>query len=687
MNQIITIIRRHWVPLLGLNSALLAATLYTATIYLDMTFAPVWKATAKLNLPQMTSGLNVNLGTLGNVQNSGSGFSKEINPLQIQASIITSDTVMERVRTVDPQKNLYPTPSSYKQLFKATPQEMTTLIALEVQGSSPELARQRLLMLIDAYQQRLNDLRRNDNVVRAKFTQPELEQARINLIQAQNALTNFKQSTGLVDSNEQSKALISTISNLKATQATILAQVKANDTQAMAAAARLGITPGQAMNSLRLGENKEYQAIREKLSQAEAALADARSKFKDDSPPVQSLLQKRQELVRTLNQQIKVAIPNASAGVDTTLGGNGNTTDNRIQMITDLIRTQTLAKGQRQQANQLQLQIDKLNTQLRSISAHQAQLSYLQRQYDIAEGVYKGIIAQVQQAKTNPFNVYPNVQTLDDPITDPAPSKPKRWLVVIGGILAAISSSVALVLFRESRNPLLSPEDLQQLDYPVLGSIPRLKHPGIEMNLEANVEIEFQRLASTMLTLKNQCIMVTSATSEEGKTTVTLGLALALVSFGLRVLIVDGDLKQAHMSRRLGHLQIESKAGSQVPISIAPGLDLLPALPIAKAKIAEFFACGDFERCLSMVRESGHYDYVLVDSAPVGLASETNLMSAVVRNVLFVVRSGSSDRYMVMNSFEQLTRHHAQIIGLIVNGVESRAQVYHYKRQRELTAA
>ena len=60
-------------------------------------------------------------------------------------------------------------------------------------------------------------------------------------------------------------------------------------------------------------------------------------------------------------------------------------------------------------------------------------------------------------------------------------------------------------------------------------------------------------------------------------------------------------------------------------------------------------------------------------------------MSAVVRNVLFVLRAGTSNLYPVMDSIEQLTRHNAQILGMVVNGVESQTEGYrYYGRQREL---
>jgi uncharacterized protein involved in exopolysaccharide biosynthesis len=56
------------------------------------------------------------------------------------------------------------------------------------------------------------------------------------------------------------------------------------------------------------------------------------------------------------------------------------------------------SSAQRRQATQLQRQVDKLNTALKSIPVNQARLLELQQHYDVAQGVYKGLIAQVQQA-------------------------------------------------------------------------------------------------------------------------------------------------------------------------------------------------------------------------------------------------------------------------------------------------
>lgn len=686
MNHTITVIRRHWLPLLGLNSLLVAATYYAATTYADQAVAPVWKADAQLNLPKRDGKLNADLGTLGNISDGNTGSSKEANPLLIQSTILTSDAVMERVLSVDPQKSLYPNLESYKGLFTIEPQDQTTFLTLKAEGSNPEIALGRVKNLVESYQQRLNELRRQDAEIRERFAQKELQKAKNNLILAQNNLSRFQQATGLINPEAQSQELSEAIQGLKTQQTEVIAQARASETQAKIAT-QIGITPVQAVNSLRLAENKEYQNIRTQLSQSEAELAQARSIYTDQTPEVQSILLKRNELNRQLNQQISRVIPNGIQNIDTSLGDTGE----HLKMIAEFVKSEIEAKGLKQQAIQIQNQIDKFSAELNFISKNQVRLLELQRQYDIAEGVYKGIVAQISQTQINTFDTYPNVQLIDGPTLNPEPKTANRKIIILGGLLASIFGSLSLIQLLESRNPLLSPKDLQQAAFPLVLSLPRLKPLKLNRELDAQAEREFQRLASIIssLVLENQRLMVTSATFGEGKTTITFGLALALVRLGFRVLVVDGDFRQAQLSRRLGYSRSKKEDKQRdTLVSVYPGLDLMLAPLIQAAKIGEFVARGHFERRLNVVQESGNYDYVLIDSAPVSLAFETSLMSAFVNNIMFVVRPGISNRYSVMDSLEQLKMHNAEIKSLVLNGVETRSGTYrYYGNKQELLEA
>ncbi|MBC8123812.1 MAG: hypothetical protein H7Y22_18485, partial [Gemmatimonadaceae bacterium] len=478
MNKVLTILRRHWKPLLALNAGLLAATVAIATFY-----PRTWTASARFILPNMTGSLDASLGTLGEINNSGLTFSTEVNPTMIQSSILMSDSVLRRVWAKDPNPDKSPLLENYRKLFKATVQDQSTIIALEVSGSSIELARFRAQTLVQTYQARLNELRQDDAGAHERFSRDELEQARATLVSAQLALSRFKQATGLVDIDEQTRALAGSISALTASQVQALSTGKAAEVRARVLAARLGMTPKQAIDSLRLSENKEYQITRQKLADVEVALAEARGLYTDKNARVRSLLLQRDELLSALKERIAQAAP-GSTDVNGGLGGN-NYRDGRIDLIVQLIALESEASGLERQAAQVQQRLDGLDSTLRSIGKNQGQLLDLQRRYDIGEGVYKGLVAQVQQAKVSAFNAYPNVQVLDQPTVDPKPSSPKLSLIALGALLASALGSIALALLLEGRNPLLGPKDLQGVEFPVLARIPLLKGPALESDLEA----------------------------------------------------------------------------------------------------------------------------------------------------------------------------------------------------------
>ncbi len=682
MNKVITMGLRHWKPLLCLNGVVLSAALALAI------FCPkTWTASTQLILPDSTSNLDANLGTLGNLKDTNIEFSNTINPLNTQASILTSLDVLVSVRALDAEKSLFPKLEPYKKLFKVTPVDQATTLLVEVKADHPDLALKRAATLVKVYQQRLNALRQDEAVARVQFSQNELEVARRNLIQAQIPLAMFKKSSGLISTEAQTKGIVDTISNLETAHAQALAQAESNQILIHTLSSRLKLNPEQGIKSLRLAEDKDYQFLQQTLSQLEAALVQARARFQDSTPAVQSLLAQQTQLQLQLQQHIDQAAAHTQ-GIDTTI--DSASPDGRSSLIQRLILAESETKMQRRQAAQLQTQVDQLRATLQSIPSNHGRVLELQRQYDIAEGVYKGLIAQVQQAKISSFNSYPNVQSLAKPSVDPKPTSPKRSLIALGGILTSVFGSLGLVSFLESRNPLLQPKDLDVIDFPVLVQLPRLKQPRLELNLAVETSVEFQRLASliSLMPLASRRLMVSSSTLGEGKTTVTLGLALALIDLGFRVLLVDGDFRTHSLTRRLGCDPAGDSNSRLMPTQLRPGLDLMPQMP-RPGKIIEFVAKGGFEQSLQAIQAHSDYDYVIVDTGPVGLTSETALMAVAVPNVLFVARPGVSGRNLVYDSLKQLTRHNARIMGLVVNGLnaQTNSYPYGYKSKQEVLEA
>ncbi len=667
MNKIAAITIRHWKPVILWNLLILGVTTYIAA------FTPrVWNAAAQLTIPATNGNLDASLGILGSLRKGDSSISAiSDSQLQMQKSILNSDALIEKVFNIDPEKTKIKNLPSYKSLFEISVDENARIITINIKGVSPELAKLRTNNLIALFQQRLKELRQQNRLSKRQFSAVELEDAQKKLMSAQQTLAQFKQSSALVDAEEQTKSIVTTIDGLTKAQLEALSQVEYSQNRVNSLSNMLSMSSNQAIRSLSLGENRDYQFMRGKLAEIKADLSSLRAKYTDNHPAVRELLQQEQVLLNRMQNQVKTT--SGGIAIDTTVSGEG---EGRAGLIEQLILAETEASGQKRRAQLIQNQINQLTKNLNSIPAQQQKLAELQRNVDVAEGVYKGLVAQVQQTNIDVFDVYPNVEILDVPRVNSKPIGPKKSLMILNALLAGITGSIALILLLERRNPLLSPQDLQDMKFPMVVSIPKFKDTELTSeDDDENKQIKFQRLASalSLQPLNNRHLLITSAMESEGKTTVTLGLAKALVDLGFRVLLVDGDFIRAELTQNLGYTQELNIKNEVIPI--APNLDLLPTTP-QSGKIVKMVSQGRFQKALADAESHSKYDYILVDTAPVSATTATALMSAQLSNVLFVVKPGMSFSNSVRDSLQQLIEHQAQVLGLVVNGVEDSAKPY-----------
>ena len=191
MNKITAIAIRHWKPVILWNLLIVSFTAYIATVT-----PRIWNATAQLTIPATNGNLDASLGILGSFRKDASGISAiSDSQLQMQKSILTSDTLMEKVLSTDPQKTNFKSVAGYKSLFEISVDEDSRIITVNTKGLSPELAKLRTNNFITLYQQRLKELRQQNRLSKREFSAVELEDARNKLMSAQQALAEFKQSS------------------------------------------------------------------------------------------------------------------------------------------------------------------------------------------------------------------------------------------------------------------------------------------------------------------------------------------------------------------------------------------------------------------------------------------------------------------------------------------------------------
>ena len=176
-------------------------------------------------------------------------------------------------------------------------------------------------------------------------------------------------------------------------------------------------------------------------------------------------------------------------------------------------------------------------------------------------------------------------------------------------------------------------------------------------------------------------LMVTSAVSGEGKTTLSGNLAISLTRAGFRTLLIDGDMQapSAHVLFELAEapglselLRGDADFASAIKTSPVPGLSILPAGRWNMSTRQSLV--GDRWRMLKKELES-RFDFVVIDTSPLLLVSDAMLLAREADGVILSVLLGVSQIARVAETVNRLNAIGAQLAGVVVNNVQS--EIYH----------
>lgn len=182
-----------------------------------------------------------------------------------------------------------------------------------------------------------------------------------------------------------------------------------------------------------------------------------------------------------------------------------------------------------------------------------------------------------------------------------------------------------------------------------------------------------------------RAVGLTSFGASEGKTTISLHLAISLAQMGKRVLLIDADLRKSVLA---GRLRIKGKVEglSHYLSGLANVSELLretdiPGLYImfAGARVpnsADLLGSDSFERLITALKET--FDYVVVDTAPLGQVVDCALMAPVLDGVMMVVDSTNNSYKLERRIKAQLEKANGKVLGVILNQVDYKDRLGYY---------
>jgi capsular exopolysaccharide synthesis family protein len=197
---------------------------------------------------------------------------------------------------------------------------------------------------------------------------------------------------------------------------------------------------------------------------------------------------------------------------------------------------------------------------------------------------------------------------------------------------------------------------------------------------------QYRRLAASLhhaqAERNTRVLMITSASPGEGKTLTATNLALTISeSYRRRVLLIDADLRRPSLHHifdlpNVIGLNDALKSTSDQKLAVIEVSENLTVLPAGRPDPDPMGGLTS-DRMRRIVHEAAaRFDWVIIDTPPVGFLSDANLLVAMVDAALFVVRAGKSPYRLVQRALDNVGRD--RILGVVLNAVEEAADVAGY---------
>src|SRR3974390_1178613 len=180
-------------------------------------------------------------------------------------------------------------------------------------------------------------------------------------------------------------------------------------------------------------------------------------------------------------------------------------------------------------------------------------------------------------------------------------------------------------------------------------------------------------------------IVGTSARPQEGKTTTSINTAVVLAQKGVRVLLIDADLRRPSIHKTLGlgprtglsNLLTGSTSLEQATLrsNIMSNLFILPA-GTPPPNPAELLASSNMRDLLLDLRDK--YDHIVVDTPPTLSVTDAVVLSQRVDAIVLVIRSGQTTKQALRRSRDILMQVNARVTGVLLNAVDLTSPDYYY---------
>lgn len=305
---------------------------------------------------------------------------------------------------------------------------------------------------------------------------------------------------------------------------------------------------------------------------------------------------------------------------------------------------------------ELQRQESRYAVKARGLSTQEREWGELYRQKNIKETLFIYLLQKREETSLSLALSTPNAIIIDKANFNPVPIKPKSKFILLMALIIACVLPIVIIYIKDLfDNKLQNKEQLiKTVKAPFLGDIPFSKTKKIfpVLNIRSRIAEKF-RIISTHLSFiitgeKSKVIMITSTYSGEGKSFFSQNLAMSFASSGKKTLLIDLDMRKSMLNKTLEMNPSKGIAMYLADTSIAiediidssgtfnKNLDIIP-IKMFPPNPTELLHSSRLEDLFVEIKKT--YDYIIVDTPPIGLVADAYRINQFVDATIYVTRT------------------------------------------------
>ena len=543
------------------------------------------------------------------------------------------------------------------------------VVNILITSGNPELAKFLLEQVIDSYlKYDVNTKVKVTNYANAQINlrlSKLLDQMEI----AEQKLLDYKKENNLIDIGDIKELKIDQIKSVskRIIDANRELQKKQNDLTAIKLADG-NVEELLAISDLR--SKKEVDTIRTNINATNDNIEALQIIYKDEHPKVKKVLKTKINL------------------------------DNRLKEILD----ENIAAAAYELANLKgfitisEEELNKAKFELQDLEEKDVALQQFVREVETNNKIYETFLQRMKETNEVKELQSSNVRIIQNALLPLRPISPDIFkITMLFYILSFAGIFIVLIYFEFNSNTVMEPSNLDELNIPVLATLPSVKTIDKGYHLSQifieDSNSEFSESIRTLRTLlvakyqKNKSILISSTYSGEGKTTISLNTALAFSKIG-KVLLVETDIRRPSVLTKTTQADQAPKVGFsdliQGSVNMSDCIMKLPGSEIEvmtsgtrRSDLTDLTTTKKLKTFFDILKQN--YDYIIIDTPPIQPVSDTLFISQATDHNLIIVRANVTKLVGIKSILKKLDNVGVKIDGLVLNDLDtSKASYYGY---------